>query len=921
MIAERPGIAGTWRETTPRAAALRMLEHRFGPLAADAAPGGRAFELAAFQEDAVQAASVILARRRGVVLADSVGLGKTFIALALAERALAAGESVAVVAPAALRREWSLPLRRLADRCSARTHGLGAHAPSAATPAAAGDDDAPAANGSRAADRPPEVAWLSHTALSFGRLPPESFRPAVVIVDEAHAFRSPHTRRYQALAGLCRGARVVLVTATPVNNSLMDLYFQLHLFAGDGEFADVGVPDLRAAFRAAVEEPGAGDTLLPVLRAVVVRRTRPFLRRHYPDAFAVPNRVPALLRFPRRAPPIAVRYDLEAAYPGFFGRVASCLDGLALAPFRLGDYGAARWRGGGEAELLRLGLLKRLESGSAAFRASIARQLRYQRAFLSALERGRLLTVPDHRVLHGTGDEEPMQLVLEELALDPLPAAVDVARLRSALEADIEALSRLRTSLATLDAARDPKLAALCALLEGELAGRKVVVFTEFRDTARALWRALAGRGGIGLVDGAGAFLGRSPAGRRVVLERFAPRANGAREPPPRERVDLLIATDVLAEGLNLQDAAHVVSYDLPWNPVRLIQRVGRVDRLGSPHDVVHAYHFLPDGGLERLLGLVGRLRAKLDAIGRALGAEAPVLDPAEAPARDFVAYVQRLADGDATLLDDPADALRPASDADDRLFAAWLEARSEDGGAGCAGQIAVAAITAPAGKPASALVACEGAAGPLWLVVDPIAGTARVDDDDAATLLLAALRDRSPPGNGTARPAARTVFRALAVAGEELARRVASARTGGPLPAHTAAARAARTLLRALAAAPGDPDPEICRRADGVLDRLRTATDAATERAIAGTLRRVSPGDPAAFLAALEAALEPAGRSPGGEGERGDATPGTGAALAARPFAVIVAIPADATVREVPGAAGATHAPAGGAAPVAPVP
>src|SRR5690606_3625872 len=222
---------------------------------------------------------------------------------------------VLVVAPAALRRDWVPALRRLADGLGvARTSGLGAWRRGAGSlltdgpigectdadlitgsPAALPHDPgereragrtgsvAPALPGreARAATRAgtPFLAWVSHARLSRGTHGPERLYPLdLVVVDEAHAFRSPGTRRYRALAALCRGARVVLLTATPVNNSVSDLYFQLRLFAGDGDFRDVGVAHLGAAFRAAAGDAAAARSVTAVLREVMIRRTRPFLR-------------------------------------------------------------------------------------------------------------------------------------------------------------------------------------------------------------------------------------------------------------------------------------------------------------------------------------------------------------------------------------------------------------------------------------------------------------------------------------------------------------------------------------------------------------------------------------------------------------------------------------------------------------------
>ncbi|MBX6364346.1 MAG: DEAD/DEAH box helicase family protein, partial [Gemmatimonadetes bacterium] len=305
------------REVSPREVALGVLAWRFGAPAADAAAAPPIFDLAAFQRTAVRRAEEILARRRGVLVADAVGLGKTFVALALAERRLRAGGAVLVAIPAALRRTWLGPLRRLAREL---------HVP---LRLGGGSDAAPLGPDRRRGG----IVLVSHTALSRGVAPASS--PDLVVVDEAHAFRNPATRRYRSLAALCRGAEVVLLTATPVNNALSDLYFQLRLFAGDGSFGDVGVPDLRGAFEAA-RGGLAARPVLPVLREVMVRRTRPFLREHYAGA-AWPGG--EALRLPRRAPPRAVRYSMESGRSWSFGDVAAVLAGLTLAPYRLAAYG------------------------------------------------------------------------------------------------------------------------------------------------------------------------------------------------------------------------------------------------------------------------------------------------------------------------------------------------------------------------------------------------------------------------------------------------------------------------------------------------------------------------------------------------------------------------------------------------------
>lgn len=869
MVRERtPG----WTPATPRAVALEVLAARF-PGAADAPDpdDGPVFDLACFQADAVCRAEAIMAVRRGALIADSVGLGKTFVALGLVERVLRRGGRVAVVAPAALRRDWCARLRRLARALGVReTWGLGNDGGPGNARVLSSEDEPRSRVGSAVAPPSALLAWLSHTALSRGTHRPDRLQPLdLIVVDEAHAFRSPHTRRYRALAELCRGARVVLLTATPVNNSLMDLYFQLRLFAGDGAFRDVGVADLGEAFRAAAGEGGAAPpSLLPVLRAVMIRRTRPFLRECYRGVRLPGGAGAPVLTFPRRAPPRPIRYMLEDACPGLFPEMAAALEALTLAPLRLADYGAplTRHTTGGEAELVRLVLLKRLESSLAAFRASIVRQVRFYDAFLAALGRGRLLAGAEDRALHAGGDADVAQLVLEEVTLRPIPPGLDVDRLAADARADLVRLSLVARRLAGFSAECDPKLARLRELLDGELRGAKVVLFTEFRETARYLWRALVSRGGVALVDGGGAFLGRSPCGRREVIERFAPRANRsggpmARDgptPPPRERVDLLIATDVLAEGLNLHDADRVISYDLPWNPVRLIQRVGRVDRLGSPHPVIHAYHFLPDRGLDALLGLVARLRAKLAAIGRTVGAEGAVLDAAEEVSPGLGTFVDRLAAGDPEVLDEIERADAAPFELEERLRAAYRAARQqpEEAPTATTGPRAAALPAAP-GERHRVLLAYSIGGKPLWLVADPETGEVTENEDAAAQILLRALE---APMGASAPVSPEAIGRTLAAARRVLATRTALAGATEPLPPHSPGARAARRLLAALAAVPGGPDPVLCRRADRLMATLARRQDAGTEAAIRAALQepRGRPDGEAApiLVEALERAL-----------------------------------------------------------------
>ena len=765
---------------TARELALRILEQRFGPAARARPPSP---ELAAFQQEAHERLVAAIGCYGGALLADSVGLGKTFVAAAVARTLEQPGSTTIAVVPTSLLRLWRTALRGLA-----------------------------------------RVMLLTHATLSRSGGPPGA-GTGLVIVDEAHAFRNPRTRRYAALARLVEQRSVLLLTATPVNNSVWDLYWLLRLFAAEDAFAELGVPHLGACFDQ-VQRSGRMGRLPAVLAAVAVRRSRTTITELHGEV-RVGGRA---LAFPRRAPPCPVHYDLPASLREL---LSGPIEELELRPWQDCGPASGLW-------LLRLLLLKRLESSGAALRASLARVCGTLQAFLDALARGlRLVPAPK--------GSDPAQLELAPLLLRALPARFDIAAAQASARRD---LARLHECLARLDpaATEDPKLAALQSLLDGELRHRPVLLFTEFRESAEYLWRSLRDRIPCALIHGSGAWLGYSPCSRRAVIERFAPAANGVPPPPDRERVRLLIATDVLAEGLNLQDAADVVSYDLPWNPVRLVQRLGRIDRLGSPHDWVRSWYFVPQRELENLLGLVRRIRLKLRAIRTTMGPEAPVL-ALPAPA----AALRRLAAGDAAPFHD-AERLREGMfDIDERLRAAFRRAVHPAADALCglplaagserrrsarqvalvrdpkrASRIDVAGLTPPVGmfagrqarEPPAALVCLQ--IGLSHRAVFVRGRSCYEDDVTAGEILLHALgpaHDTPAAPPDTAMPfAARVAHRAL--------RWIQF--PSPPLRTRNTARRLRLRLLRLLQELPGGGSDAECRRAEHLIDLLGRAPPAA---------------------------------------------------------------------------------------------
>jgi superfamily II DNA or RNA helicase len=500
--------------------------------------------LAPHQIPAAERLSAIIARHGGALLADAVGLGKSYVALAVA---LARNEPFALIVPAVLVSQW----RELLDR-------FGQH----------------------------EAPIITHERLSTQAVRPSDPAVRLFIVDEAHRFRNPATNRYRCLARLVVGSRVLLVTATPIHNQGGDLLHLLRLFLRDHALAALGVPSLRTAAR----RDGDASLAQAAVARLIVARSRERVQSYTGGSIA--------MVFPRTT-------------------TETVRAGPAPEPL-LGEMSArvSELRSGGSAApLLRLMLLRRLGSSMAAFRAALLRHEAYLDLASQAAGEGRALTPREFQRCFPRAAESDVQLVLFPLLLE-LPAAG-----RSAFDGDRSVIARLRELVARAPAA-DPKAEALERLLATR-AG-KTIVFTDAQPSARYLLHRLRHRRVAAVFGHVGRFAsGDAP--RREVLQAFAPRAQGAGVPCAALETDILIATDLLSEGLNLQDAERVVHYDLPWSPARLAQRVGRIDRLGSSHAAIRTVTFLPSPPLARALEMEERLAVKTTA--QQLGGGAGQLD------------------------------------------------------------------------------------------------------------------------------------------------------------------------------------------------------------------------------------------------------------------------------------------------------
>jgi len=531
-----------------------------------------------------------------------------------------------------------------------------------------------------------EVYQLNARVLSMGMLrdePDESVNRLLddvryrdrdfVLIDESHNLRHSDTQRYKVVEGfLATGRRCCFLTATPRNKSAWDIYHQIKLFHQD-DVTDLPVdpPNLREYFRL-VER---GDRKLPDLLAnILIRRTRSHILRwygfdsethepvdpsHFRDYLDAKRQAYVIVGgrhqfFPRRELE-TIEYSIEETYQGLYQELRGYLgkarraqptmppkDELSYARYGLWHYVlpdrkdrepyASLHRAGANLRgLIRVLLFKRFESSVHAFRETVRRLLRVHELFLAALKDDIVPAGAEAQAILYESDTIEEIALLD--ALRKLPAKYDARdfdldRLAEHIDHDIRLLRTILKLVEPITPDRDAKLRTLLQRLQSHpLDTGKRLIFTQYADTARYLFENLNPLQEQEDID----VIYSGDKSKTRVVGRFAPKANPEyRFPPGEAELNTLVATDVLAEGLNLQDCNKLVNYDLHWNPVRLIQRFGRIDRIGSEHDRVYGFNFLPEVEIERTLRLREKLRNRIQEIHDTIGEDAAILDSTE---------------------------------------------------------------------------------------------------------------------------------------------------------------------------------------------------------------------------------------------------------------------------------------------------
>lgn len=594
-----------------------------------------------YQETAVRTLARRIVRRGGTMLGDVVGLGKTLTAVATALMLEAAEDyTTLVLCPKNLQRMWEEHLE---------SYGL---------------------SGARVV--PYSMA---------DKMLPELKRFHLVICDESHNLRNSDTKASEAIQDYVRrnGSKVLLLTATPYNLAFTDVANQIGLYIDDDY--DLGIQptaalakdpglvdkiDGKVSTLAAFRRSGEPEDWKRLMSDHLIRRTRSFIKRtaqreivSLPDGsteereylkFANGDR----FHFPTRIPR-PLTHDFADDDPARMMEEDETLDavrGLTLPRYCLADYddpkaahsdkenkilSDIRSGRGNVSGFVRIGLFKRLSSSGHSFVLSLRRQRARNDLFVYAIENE--LDVPlgsfsDHQFMvtdEDLEDSEELYGGLESQYRElqrRLPAStkwlsskVFKSALKKDLERDNKIIAELLDRFGAWDASKDSKVNALVNLLRDEHPGEKVLIFTEYADTGAYVAAALktAGISNVGLATGDS----EDPAS---IARRFSPESNrlpgdDTSGKPNDDPIDVLVATDVLSEGQNLQDSHVVVNYDLPWAIIRIIQRAGRVDRLGQKSDSVFIY-LITHEKVEQAIQLRQRIKQRLGDNAAAFGSD-----------------------------------------------------------------------------------------------------------------------------------------------------------------------------------------------------------------------------------------------------------------------------------------------------------
>lgn len=622
--------------------------------------------LSQYQKDGYNSLVEIANHYSGAFLCDGVGLGKTFVGLMLIERFVKKErKNVVLMVPASARISvWETTIKKYIPEILEGFYPF---------------------------------KIINHTDLLLEKnenlMNQIAEQAEIVVIDEAHHFRNRSSNRYRKLFDMMAAGRqkqMFMLTATPINNSFLDLQHLIELFTHRQEdyfaAAPLGIHSLAGHFKKMEAKLSAmtgtsvsdsvdvsddifrGDQLVNQL---VVQRSRAYVKK------SLSNEEGAKVLFSIRQAPIVANYSLRKSYGSLIDhfvdsfyrkdkKTGKNLPILALAVYSpyeeiyfIGDKSKIDEMVSGRQQqvvnLIRQLLLKRFESSIEAFAETCIRiYARLRKFMVDYQEYGNTRQIERFMNKQEAISQYVDQFIegdmgsnREELE-DDLPDYVwdveenldvsdfDIRAMLDDTILDMEVLAEFIQDIMGFRPENDDKIRELKRILKEDprVAGKKVIIFSEFRATAKYIYRELLRDGFDRITE----IDGQSKGNRHDLVQRFAPYYNDKSSSEVEDEINILVATDVLAEGLNLQDASCLINYELHWNPVRLMQRIGRVDRrrnaeteerllhdhpeLSEGRENAYYWNFLPPTELEQLLSLYRTVSKKTLRISKTFGIE-----------------------------------------------------------------------------------------------------------------------------------------------------------------------------------------------------------------------------------------------------------------------------------------------------------
>ena len=566
------------------------------------------FKKLKYQEEAVLNARKVLDEYGGAFLSDVVGLGKTYMSALLAQHL---NEPCLVIAPPHLLDEhnsgsWPNVFREFGVR-----------------------------------------GFLCESLGKLESLLERDLQKfTTVFIDESHRFRTEDTQSYELLAQVCRGKRVVLVSATPLNNSPFDILSQIKLFQPGKNSTIPNIRNLEAFFGKMQQQlkgldrqqdreqyfkivrENAKQTREKILKFLMIRRTRSEIEKYYGADLKQQG-----LKFPEVANPETLFYKFNKVESEVFDETIRSL----THDFKYARYTPLAYYTGKRdlheiqsqrnlAKFMKILTVKRLESSFTAFLSTLGRFIHTYERVIAEFNKGHVFISKKHigKIfdLLETDDQAGIERLLDEDKAEKLSSNEFLPTFATDLANDLKALKKIQSLWKQVT--RDPKWESFRDILKKNalLKTGKLIIFTESKETADYLAAKISGE----VEPKTLLFTGESlHSVREQVTANFDAKAYR-----PKDDYRILVATEVLAEGVNLHRSNVVINYDIPWNPTRLIQRVGRVNRVDTKFDKIHTYTFFPTDEGNDLIKLREAAEAKIHAFIQMLGADARLLTEAE---------------------------------------------------------------------------------------------------------------------------------------------------------------------------------------------------------------------------------------------------------------------------------------------------